>query len=109
VQKVRFLNISNYGLPLQDSCLIKVPTTWVLVDLRFGPGTDLRSDASRAVLNSLFGRANFNYNNTYFLSASLRAETYSGFGRDNQTGLFPAVSAGADFTQIFDMGIFQPV
>lgn len=75
--------------------------------LRFGPGTDLRSDASRAVLNSLFGRANFNYNNTYFLSASLRAETYSGFGRDNQTGLFPAVSAGADFTQIFDMGIFS--
>ena len=75
--------------------------------LRFGPGTDMSSFATRAVLNSLFGRANFNYNNTYFLSASLRAETYSGFGRDNQTGLFPAVSAGADFTQIFDMGIFN--
>jgi len=75
--------------------------------LRFGPGTGLGSDANRSVLNSLFGRANFNYNNTYFLSASLRAETFSGFGRDNQTGLFPAVSAGADFTQIFDMGVFS--
>jgi TonB-dependent starch-binding outer membrane protein SusC len=75
--------------------------------LRFGPGTDMSSFASRAVLNSLFGRANFNYNNTYFLSASVRAETYSGFGRENQTGYFPAISAGADFTQIFDMGIFS--
>ncbi|MFD2200256.1 SusC/RagA family TonB-linked outer membrane protein [Shivajiella indica] len=75
--------------------------------LRFGPGTDMSSFATRAVLNSLFGRANFNYANTYFLSASLRAETYSGFGKDNQTGLFPAISAGADFTQIFDMGIFS--
>lgn len=75
--------------------------------LRFGPGTDMSSFASRAVLNSLFGRANFNYNNTYFLSASLRAETYSGFGKDNQTGLFPAISAGADLTQIANMGIFN--
>lgn len=75
--------------------------------LRFGPGTDMRSEADRAVLNSLFGRANFNYANTYFLSASLRAETYSGFGKENQTGYFPAISAGADFTQIFDMGIFS--
>jgi iron complex outermembrane receptor protein len=75
--------------------------------LRFGPGTGMDSFASRAVLNSFFGRANFNYSNTYFLSASLRAETYSGFGRENQTGYFPAVSAGADFTQIFDMGIFS--
>jgi TonB-dependent starch-binding outer membrane protein SusC len=75
--------------------------------LRFGPGTDMSSFASRAVLNSFFGRTSFNYNNTYFLNASLRAETYSGFGKDNQTGYFPAVSLGADFTQIFDMGIFN--
>ncbi|EOZ97928.1 TonB-dependent receptor [Indibacter alkaliphilus LW1] len=75
--------------------------------LRLGPGTGMDSFATRAILNSLFGRANFNYANTYFLSASVRAETYSGFGRENQTGLFPAVSAGADLTQVFDMGIFS--
>lgn len=75
--------------------------------LRLGPGTGMGSFATRAILNSLFTRANFNYANTYFLSASLRAETYSGFGRENQTGLFPAVSAGADLTQVFDMGIFN--
>lgn len=75
--------------------------------LRLGPGTGMGSFATRAILNSLFTRANFNYANTYFLSASVRAETYSGFGRDNQTGIFPAVSAGADLTQVFDMGIFN--
>ncbi|MBW3470047.1 SusC/RagA family TonB-linked outer membrane protein [Arthrospiribacter ruber] len=75
--------------------------------LRLGPGTAMGSFATRAILNSLFGRANFNFANTYFLSASVRAETYSGFGRENQTGIFPAVSAGADLTQVFDMGIFN--
>ncbi|TVP44556.1 MAG: SusC/RagA family TonB-linked outer membrane protein [Mongoliibacter sp.] len=75
--------------------------------LRLGPGTGMGSFATRAVLNSLFARANFNYNNTYFLSTSVRAETYSGFGRENQTGIFPAVSAGVDMTQILDMGIFN--
>ena len=75
--------------------------------LRFGPGTGVGSDKTRSVLNSVFGRANFNYNNTYFLSASLRAETYSGFGRDRQTGFFPGISAGAELTQVFDMGIFS--
>ncbi len=75
--------------------------------LRFGPGTGMGSFANTSTLNSLFARANFNYANTYFVSASVRAETFSGFGRDNQTGYFPAISLGADFTQIFDMGPFS--
>jgi iron complex outermembrane receptor protein len=75
--------------------------------IRLGNNTDISSFANEDQLNSLFGRANFNYNNTYFFSASVRAETYSGFGANNQTGVFPALSAGADFTQIFDMGIFN--
>lgn len=75
--------------------------------IRFGENTNLYSNASRSTLNSVFGRANFNFKNTYFLSATLRAETYSGFGAQNQTGYFPAFSAGADLTQIFDMGAFN--
>jgi len=75
--------------------------------LRFGPGTGMGSFANTSILNSAFARANFNYANTYFVSASVRAETYSGFGRENQTGYFPALSLGADFTQIFDMGPFS--
>ncbi|EIM78600.1 TonB-dependent receptor plug [Nitritalea halalkaliphila LW7] len=75
--------------------------------VRFGENTNLYSFANRSVLNSVFGRANFNYRNTYFFSATVRAETFSGFGSENQTGIFPAFSAGADLTQVFDMGIFN--
>lgn len=75
--------------------------------IRVGNNTNVASYANEDQLNSVFGRANFNYNNMFFLSASVRAETYSGFGPNNQTGVFPAASLGADFTQLFDMGIFS--
>ncbi len=75
--------------------------------IRFGNNTNVSSFATNSVLNSVFGRANFNFKNTYFFSATVRAETFSGFGKENQTGYFPAFSAGADLTQIFDMGPFS--
>lgn len=75
--------------------------------IRFGNNTEVSSYANEDQLNSAFGRANFNWDNTFFVSASVRAETYSGFGPNNQTGVFPAFSVGSDFTQIFDMGIFS--
>ena len=75
--------------------------------IRLGNNTNVSSFANEDQLNSAFGRANFNYDNTFFFSATVRAETYSGFGANNQTGVFPAVSAGADFTQLFDMGVFN--
>ncbi|REG79392.1 SusC/RagA family TonB-linked outer membrane protein [Algoriphagus antarcticus] len=75
--------------------------------IRVGNNTELSSYANEDQLNSIFGRANFNYQNTFFFSASVRAETYSGFGPNNQTGVFPAVSIGSDFTQIFDMGVLS--
>jgi iron complex outermembrane receptor protein len=75
--------------------------------IRVGNNTELSSYANEDQLNSLFGRANFNYQNMIFFSASVRAETYSGFGPNNQTGVFPGLSVGADFTQIFDMGILS--
>ncbi|TDQ14701.1 iron complex outermembrane receptor protein [Algoriphagus boseongensis] len=75
--------------------------------IRVGNNTDVSSFANQDQLNSAFGRANFNWDNTFFVSASVRAETYSGFGANNQTGVFPAFSVGSDFTQIFDMGVFN--
>ncbi len=47
--------------------------------------------------NSLAGaflRVNYNYNEKYLLSASIRAEGSSRFGKNNKWGWFPAVSAG---------------
>ncbi|MDR1201694.1 MAG: TonB-dependent receptor [Tannerellaceae bacterium] len=45
-------------------------------------------------LSSFFGRAEWNYNETYMATFSLRADGSSNFARGNRWGYFPAVSAG---------------
>ncbi|GAA3752446.1 TonB-dependent receptor [Flavobacterium ginsengisoli] len=45
-------------------------------------------------LMSYFGRLNYNYRETYLLSATLRADGSSKFAPGNQWGYFPSVSAG---------------
>ncbi len=57
-------------------------------------------DGSRLV--GFFGRVNLNYENTYFLSASLRREGSTMFGENNKWGDFPALSVGVDLSQITD-------
>ena len=65
---------------------------------------DVFSYFNEDVLNGVFGRINLNYENTYFLNATLRADSFSGFGADEKTGYFPSVSAGAELTEIADLG-----
>src|SRR5574344_129213 len=45
-------------------------------------------------LVSVFGRASYDYDGRYMVSASLRADGGSVFGGDNKWGIFPAVSGG---------------
>ncbi len=46
-----------------------------------------------STIASYFGRVNYNYNNKYLLSASLRYDGSSKFGPNNRWGLFPSASA----------------
>jgi len=55
------------------------------------------------VLQAQFARMNLNYDDTYFLSASVRREGSDRFGEDNKYGIFPAVSAGLDFSKLADL------
>lgn len=50
-----------------------------------------------------FGRVNLNFDDTYFLMASLRREGSTRFGANNQWGLFPAVSGGVTLSNLFDV------
>ena len=52
------------------------------------------SGRSSNVLAAAFARVNYNYDEKYLLSVSLRAEGSSRFGENNKWGYFPAVSAG---------------
>lgn len=54
-------------------------------------------------LAAFFGRVNLNYNNIYYLSASLRKEGSSRFGAGNKWGLFPGISLAADIGRLLDI------
>jgi iron complex outermembrane receptor protein len=54
-------------------------------------------------LVAFFGRVNLNYQNTYFLSASVRREGSTRFGENNKWGNFPAVSAGVNISNLVDI------
>lgn len=51
------------------------------------------STQNGSTLISFFGRVNYDFNNRYILTASLRREGSSKFGANNKWGNFPAVSA----------------
>jgi len=54
---------------------------------------------SQNVLLSYFGRLQYAFDNKYLLSASIRRDGSSRFGRDNRSGYFPAVSVGWRISQ----------
>jgi len=54
-------------------------------------------------LVAFFGRANLNYQGTYFLSASARYEGSTRFGENNKWGLFPAVSGGITLSNLVEL------
>ena len=61
------------------------------------------SYANSNKLAAFFGRANVNFKNNFFFSASARYEGSSRFGKNNQFGFFPAVSAGVTLSNLFDI------
>lgn len=52
------------------------------------------SNESQWSLLSYLGRVNYNYDDKYFVSASIRSDGSSRFGANNKWGYFPAVSGG---------------
>jgi TonB-linked SusC/RagA family outer membrane protein len=50
-------------------------------------------------LVSFFGRLQYNFDEKYFLSATLRKDGYSTFGTDKKYGYFPGIGAGWEITK----------
>lgn len=55
--------------------------------------------ASEWALFSLFGSVNYNYDNRFFATASIRRDASSQFAEDNQQAYFPSFSAGWRISQ----------
>jgi TonB-dependent starch-binding outer membrane protein SusC len=58
-------------------------------------------------LVAFFGRANLNFNDKFYLSASLRREGSSMFAPGYQWGWFPAVSAGVALNKVLNLKQFD--
>ena len=71
-------------------------------DFNNGLGT-VESNRESSKLIAFFGRANLNFDDTYYLSASVRREGSSRFGSENKWGTFPAVSAGVVLSNLFQL------
>lgn len=52
------------------------------------------SNNTKLVLNSVFGRVNYDYKSKYFATASFRYDGASSLGPDNKYGFFPGLSVG---------------
>tara|TARA_R110000868_G_scaffold39137_6_gene136504 strand:- start:3628 stop:6594 length:2967 start_codon:yes stop_codon:yes gene_type:complete len=50
--------------------------------------------ATKNELQSFFGRLNYGYDNKYLLTATMRADGSSKFGKNNKYGYFPSVALG---------------
>jgi len=59
-----------------------------------GTPTSPSGYAQKNELQSFFGRLNYNYDNRYLLTASLRADGSTRFGEDNKYGYFPSFALG---------------
>lgn len=82
-----------------------------LADMSLGTPTSITSNQNYDdKLISFFTRVNYNYKDLYLISASLRADGSSKFGKDNKWGWFPAVSAAwraGEEKFIRDLNIFS--
>jgi len=60
---------------------------------------NVESEKNSSKLIAFFGRVNYDFDQKYYLSASLRREGSSKFGYDNKWGYFPAASVAWRMTQ----------
>jgi len=64
-----------------------------LIDLQYG---DIDSWKGMWKLIGFFGRIQYNYDNKYYISGSLRRDGSTKFGKDNRWGWFPTAAIGWD-------------
>lgn len=60
---------------------------------------DITGNELKSALLSFFGRVNYDYDNRYLLSASIRSDRSSKFAKGYQVGYFPSVSIGWNIHQ----------
>ena len=105
-----FQEFFNSGVRLEGGNFLTDVTTFNRFDASLDFPNGLGETSSYRNSNRLiafFGRAQFNIDDTYFATASVRREGSSQFGENNRWGIFPAVSAGVDVSRLAETGFDQ--
>jgi iron complex outermembrane receptor protein len=91
----------KFSIQTRDWSINKFPITPVEPIYNPGLGQDLSLANNRPTgsaieneLQSFFGRVNYQFNDKYLLTATVRADGSSKFGSNNKYGIFPSISAG---------------
>jgi len=86
-------NISKFNMGWNYAWVSNMnPGTLAQTSVGGNPGS--WSGATQGTRASFFGRLNYNYDETYMITAILRADGSSNFMRGHRWGYFPSVSAG---------------
>lgn len=86
-------SFSKFGVNARNSQSTTVGTDNLesFLDIVYGDAT---SEANMSRLIGFFGRVAYNYNDKYYIGASLRTDGSSKFGENHKWGLFPTASLG---------------
>lgn len=102
-QKNTYDNFTAQGWNAQ-SYYVESNNLGALADVKYG---SIKSAKNQWSIISFFGRASYNYDSKYFLTATVRRDGSSKFGKNNKWGVFPSASLGwtissEDFMKQFD-------
>ncbi len=84
---------SGFHIEAHDSYDVNLPYEDLNSFNNVSPVVDLSSYDNGYKLNSYFGRAEYNYDNKYYLTGTVRYDWSNKLGLDNQSEVFPSVSA----------------
>ncbi|MDN5215225.1 TonB-dependent receptor [Fulvivirgaceae bacterium BMA12] len=76
---------------------LAVPAGFFLAETAPGSGQSIGNDLTPSTIQSYMGRGEYNYNNTIYLTATIRVDQSSVFRPDNRTGTFPSVALAYNF------------
>ncbi len=78
--------------------LFETPDFYLLGNGSGAPNVDYAFDGASSLF-SVFGSANYNFQDKYFVTATLRRDESSRFVGDNKSDIFPSFSVGWDLTK----------
>lgn len=87
------------GFSAQEYIFSRIPDAFYLSEL--AANQRVNANKQKSAIDSYVGRAEVNFNNELFVTATMRVDESSRFRKGNRTGYFPSVSAAYNVGNLF--------